>query len=173
MNTEVWMLNYHTIQTRRTCKSIFYCSNPRKQALLSSMRQSRILGKQGFCICSTHLPATFSQHTDTKEKRVALGCLTASWLRSTSLLAPPSLLPQSLRWILSSPAYSKYSINDLPSIKHSKFVTPYFQSLLPTKSKPPSIIHNDLCLAWNYTGLVTSLFWADSWGPCFCLLPMG
>ena len=25
---------------------------------------------------------------------------------------------------------------------------------------------------WNYTNLVTSLFWNDCWGPCFCMLPI-
>ena len=46
---------------------------------------------------TTHLHAAFSQHTGMKEKTVVRGCPTARWLRSTSLLVPPSPLPQSLR----------------------------------------------------------------------------
>ena len=46
---------------------------------------------------TTHLHAAFSQHTGMKEKTVVCGCPTARWLRSTSLLVPPSPLPQSLR----------------------------------------------------------------------------
>ena len=87
-------------------------------------------------------PDAFYQHTGMKEKTVVPGCPTASWLKPTSILVPPSSLPQSLRWTLSPPPHFVQRTSQLTLLATNtpKLATLYFWKFNPHEVKTP--FHN-------------------------------
>ena len=126
------------------CLSIFCCSNIGKKILWrhywAACPSLGFWGKQGFSICSTHLPVTFRQHTGMKETRSG-AWISNSQLAKAYIHRSSSQSPFSKHEVKPNPPILLKKLpSDLVSIKHSQTCYSFFPKLNLYEVKAP--FHN-------------------------------